>query len=262
VSCRRCASQTAHSTAAVTVVSPKMGAHGWPFASVEPFLGADADPLHNAAHIKDLYLRAAPDYSPKARFTVPVLWDKRLNTIVNNESEEIVRIFNSAFNALLGPAHAALDLYPAALHSEIDALNAWVYPGINNGVYRAGMATTQAAYDTAVHEVFAGLDKAEAILAGQEYLVGGALTEADVRLFVTAIRFDPVYVGHFKCNLRTIRDGYPAIHTWMRKLYWTRAAFESTTDFAHIKTHYYWSHPFINPSRVVAAGPVPHIRPL
>ncbi|KAJ2925371.1 hypothetical protein H1R20_g11664, partial [Candolleomyces eurysporus] len=224
----------------VTVVSPRMGSLGWPFASVDPFPAADADPLYDSQHVKDLYLKAAPDYS--GRFTVPVLWDKKNQTIVNNESSEIIRIFNTAFNHLIPAEKASADLYPAELRAEIDSHNDWIYPAINNGVYRAGFATTQEAYEKAVHEVFEGLDKVEKLLTGKEYLVGDRLTEADIRLWVTIVRFDPVYVGHFKCNFRTIRDGYPAIDLWMRKLYWNSDAFKSSTNFDHIKTHYYWSH--------------------
>ncbi|RDB24275.1 Glutathione S-transferase omega-like 2 [Hypsizygus marmoreus] len=244
----------------VTIVSPMLGPQGWPFASVDPFPGADVDPLYNSEHIKDLYLKADPEYS--ARFSVPVLWDKQNHTVVNNESSEIIRIFNSAFNDLLPPEKAALDFYPTDLRSEIDAINEWVYSDINNGVYRAGVANTQSAYEKAVHEVFAALDKVEAILTGKDYLVGDQLTEADVRLYVTAIRFDPVYVGLFKCNIRTIRDGYPAIHKWLQKLYWNNDAFKATTDFEHIKTHYYAALSFINPTKIVPVGPVPHIIPL
>ncbi|KAF9051453.1 glutathione S-transferase [Panaeolus papilionaceus] len=228
----------------VTVVSPHMGADGWPFATVDPYPSADADPLYNSNHVKDLYYKADPSYS--GRFTVPVLWDKKLHTIVNNESSEIIRIFNTAFNEFLSPETAAINFYPQHLQSEIDDINSWVYPNINNGVYRAGFATTQEAYEKAVLEVFDGLDKIEKILTGKDYLVGNTLTEADVRLFVTIIRFDPVYVGHFKCNLRTIRDGYPAIHKWMQKLYWKNPAFKDTTNFDHIKTHYYWSQKMVS----------------
>ncbi|KAF6760001.1 glutathione S-transferase [Ephemerocybe angulata] len=244
----------------VTVVSPRMGEQGWPFASVDPFPAADADPLHNSQHIKDLYLKADPNYG--GRFTVPVLWDKKNQTIVNNESSEILRIFNTAFNHLIPADKAAVDLYPEELRSEIDALNEWTYPNLNNGVYRSGFATTQAAYEKAVHEVFDSLDRLEKLLEGKDYIIGDRLTEADIRVWVTIIRFDPVYVGHFKCNFRTIRDGYPAIDLWMRKLYWNSDAFKSSTNFEHIKTHYYWSHPSINPTRIVPAGPIPVIKPL
>ncbi|KAJ8474123.1 hypothetical protein ONZ51_g7423 [Trametes cubensis] len=244
----------------VSVVSPHMGAHGWPFASADAFPGADNDPLFNAQHIKDLYLRVNPDY--EGRFTVPVLWDKKTSTIVNNESSEIIRMFNSAFNDQLPAERAAIDLYPESLRKEIDEINDWVYDTVNNGVYKAGFATTQTAYEAAVKPLFESLDRLEKILEGKDYLVGDQLTEADIRLFVTIVRFDPVYVGHFKCNVRTIRDGYPAIHQWLRKLYWNNDAFSSTCNFDHIKTHYYWSHPHINPHRIVPVGPIPNILPL
>jgi len=244
----------------VTVVSPRLGSNGWPFGNVDEFPGAEADPLFNSSYIKDLYLRADPEYA--SRFTVPVLWDKKLNTVVNNESAEIIRMFNTEFNDILPADKAALDLYPEPHRAEIDALNEWVYSDINNGVYLAGFATTQTAYETAVGKVFAGLDKIEKILTGKDYLVGGQLTEADVRLFVTIIRFDPVYFGQFKCNFRTIRDGYPAIHSWLRKLYWNIPAFKDSTAFDHIKTGYYSSQTTINPTRIVPVGPLPPIMPL
>ncbi|KAF8483816.1 glutathione S-transferase [Russula ochroleuca] len=237
-----------------TVVSPQMGTDGWPFASADPFPGADVDPLYDSKHVKDLYLRADPNYS--GRFTVPVLWDKKQHTIVNNESSEIIRIFNSEFDALVPEERKAkLNLYPAELRGEIDGLNEWVYDQINNGVYRAGFATTPEAYRGAVVPLFEALDRVEALLKDKTYLVGGRLTEADIRLFVTIIRFDPAYVGHFKCNIRTIRGGYPNIHL-------QNDAFKSTTNFEHIKTHYYWSHPHVNPTRIVPVGPLPPIEPL
>lgn len=244
----------------VTVVSPRMGTLGWPFANIDDYPGADVDSLYQSEHVKDLYFKIDPDF--QGRFSVPILWDKKTHTIVNNESSEIIRIFNTAFNQFIPADKAALDFYPENLRAEIDEVNEWVYANINNGVYRAGVATTQSAYDKAVMDVFEALDKVEKILDGKDYVVGNQLTEADIRLFATAIRFDVVYVGHFKCNLRTIRDGYPAIHKWMQQLYWNNDAFKSTTNFYHIKTHYYWSHPFLNPHRVVPVGPLPHIRPL
>jgi len=244
----------------VTIVSPKMGPNGWPFAVADAFPGAEEDPLFGAQHVKDLYLRANPEY--EGRFTVPFVWDKVHNTIVNNESSEIIRILNSEFDALLPDDEAQLDFYPTQLRADIDALNEWVYDRINNGVYKAGFAKSQEAYQTAVVPLFDSLDRIEAMLKDKTYLIGDRLTEADIRLYVTIIRFDPVYVGHFKCNIRTIRDGYPNIHRWLRRLYWENDAFKSTTNFDHIKTHYYWSHPQVNPTRVVPIGPVPHILPL
>ncbi|KAF9225863.1 hypothetical protein BS17DRAFT_568120 [Gyrodon lividus] len=244
----------------VTVVSPHMGENGWPFANVDPYPGADVDPLFDSQHVKDLYYKADPNYG--GRFTVPVLWDKKKNTVVNNESSEIIRMFNTAFNDMIPPEKASVDIYPEAHRQEIDSINEWVYDTVNNGVYKTGFAGSQDAYEKAVYPLFDSLDRLEKMLTGKDYLVGDKLTEADIRLFVTIIRFDPVYVGHFKCNLRTIRNGYPALHLWMRKLYWSNDAFQSTTNFQHIKVHYYWSQTKVNPTRVVAVGPTPDIEPL
>ncbi|KAF9529789.1 glutathione S-transferase [Crepidotus variabilis] len=243
----------------ITIASPRMDTHGWPFASVDNFPGAENDPLYGSEHIKDLYLKADSDYD--GRFTVPILWDKKTHTVVNNESSEIIRIFNSAFDDFLPDEKKAVNLYPEALRPEIDELNGWVYTDINNGVYRSGFASTQEAYSKAVKEVFDSLDKVEKILEGEKYLIGDKLTEADVRLFVTIIRFDTAYHGHFKCNIRTIRDGYPNIDRWLRNLYWKNPAFKDPTNFDHIKGGYY-SMKSINPTGIVPAGPVPHIRPL
>ncbi|KAG6807274.1 hypothetical protein H0H92_008162 [Tricholoma furcatifolium] len=243
----------------VTVVSPHLGKLGWPFANIDPYPGAEIDTLNGSKHIRDIYSKASPGYN--GRFSVPVLWDKKIQTIVNNESSEILRMFNDAFNDLLPPEKGALDLYPEHLRKEIDEVNEWVLKDINSGVYRAGFAATQAAYETAVGEVFGALDKAEERLKGRNYLVGDQLTEADIRLFATTIRFDVAYVGQFKCNLRTIRHGYPSIHQWMQKLYWENDAFQSTTDFDHIKVLYYGSDPSSN-NGIVPVGPVPNILPL
>ncbi|KZV89057.1 hypothetical protein EXIGLDRAFT_838786 [Exidia glandulosa HHB12029] len=240
----------------VTVVSPRMGSNGWPLGDVDAFPGADKDPYEGAQHIKDLYLKVEPE------FTVPVLWDTKTKSIVNNESSEIIRMLNTEFNAIIPADKASVDLYPEHLRKEIDGVNEWVYDTVNNGVYRSGFATTPEAYTAAVTALFKSLDRLEGMLKGKDYVVGDVLTEADVRLFVTIIRFDPVYVGHFKCNLRTIRDGYPELNRWMKNLYWNNNAFQSTTNFDHIKTHYYWSHPHINPTRIVPLGPEPHIQPL
>jgi putative glutathione S-transferase len=244
----------------VSVVSPRMGTDGWPFANVDKFPDADLDPLYNSEHIRELYFKADAEYS--GRFTVPVLWDKKKQTVVNNESSEIIRIFNTSFNDIIPKDKAAVDIYPQAHRAEIDSINEWVYDTVNNGVYKAGFAVTQGAYQKAVVPLFDSLDRLEKMLTGKDYLVGDVLTEADIRLWVTIIRFDPVYVGHFKCNIRTIRNGYPAIHLWMKKMYWNNPAFKASTNFEHIKTHYYWSHPQINPTRVVPVGPIPNIEPL
>ncbi|KAJ8082941.1 S-glutathionyl-(chloro)hydroquinone reductase [Marasmius tenuissimus] len=244
----------------ITVLSPRMGSEGWPFASADNYPGAEPDPLYDSKHIRDLYLLSNPDYD--GRFTVPVLWDKKTQKVVNNESAEIVRILNTAFNDFLLPEKAKVDVYPEHLRAEIDGLHEWIYPNINGGVYRAGMAGTQEAYDAAVKDVFNALDRAEKIVEGKKYVVGDQLTEVDIRLWVSMIRFDIVYHGHFKCNIRNIRDGYPAINAWMKNLYWTNSAFKDSTNFDHIKTHYYWSHPHINPTRIIPLGPEPNIQPL
>jgi len=243
----------------LTVVSPRMDEDGWAFANVDPFPGAEDDPFHDSKHLKDVYLRVQPDY--EGRFTVPLLWDKKLEQIVNNESSEIIRIFNSAFNGLLPADKAAIDIYPEALRPEIDGINEWVYDKLNNGVYKSVFATTQEAYEKAVIPVFEALDRIEKLLEGKDYLVGGALSEADIRLYVSVVRFDVAYYGLFKCNFRTIRDGYPAINLWLRKLYWNRPEFKDTTNFVHIKTGYYWSIK-ANPTKVVPLGPIPNILPL
>ncbi|KAI0717019.1 glutathione S-transferase [Earliella scabrosa] len=243
----------------LTVVSPHLGENGWPFAKVDPFPGAERDPFYDSSYLKEIYLKAEPRYS--GRFTVPVLWDKKLQTIVNNESSEIIRIFNTAFNDFISPDKAAIDLYPESLRKEIDEVNAWVYDTVNNGVYRSGFATTQKAYEDAVIPLFESLDRLEKMLTGKDYLIGDQLTEADVRLFVTIIRFDVAYHGAFKCNLRTIRDGYPAIDLWLRKLYWKNPAFSETCNFQHIKEGYYWMRK-VNANGVVPLGPIPNILPL
>ncbi|KAF2845605.1 hypothetical protein T440DRAFT_407663 [Plenodomus tracheiphilus IPT5] len=238
---------------------------GWRFASLEDKLAGEnvgPDPLHpDITKLQELYAKAAPEYD--GRWTVPILWDKQTETIVSNESSEIVRMLNTAFDSLLAEAfrQPIVDLYPRDLQSKIDEANEWHYSGINNGVYKAGLAKSQEAYKAAVFKLFESLDRAEQHLSSTSgpYYFGDQLTETDIRLFVTIIRFDPVYVLHFKCNVRDIRNGYPAIHEWLRRLYWGNDAFASTTDFEHIKRHYMESHDFINPLGIVAAGPVPHI---
>jgi len=230
----------------MSVVNAFMGDEGWTFAPGE---GVIADPILNATNAHEIYTAAQADYT--GRVTVPILWDKHTNTIVSNESPEIIRMFNSAFDevgALPG------DFSPTELLAEIDELNDFIYPTINNGVYRAGFATTQAAYDEAVVEVFDALDTIEARLATKRYLTGATITEADWRLFTTLVRFDAVYVGHFKCNLRRIVD-YPNIWGYVRDLYQVPGIAE-TVAMDYIKAHYYGSHETINPTRVIPAGPV------
>ena len=218
---------------------------GWTFA---PGPGVVADPF-GAQLLQDVYRRADPRYS--GRVTVPVLWDREAGTIVNNESADILRIFGSAFDAL---GARPIDLYPEALRPEIDAVNARVYETLNNGVYRAGFATTQEAYEAAVLPLFDTLDWLEARLSRERYLCGPGATEADWRLFTTLVRFDAVYHGHFKCNLRTLAD-YPALWDYARHLY-QQPGIRETVDMMHIKGHYYGSHRAINPTGIVPRGPV------
>lgn len=229
----------------ISVVDYLMAEEGWTFTGQHD---ATPDHLYGAKRLYEIYTRADPHYS--GRVTVPVLWDKQKQTIVSNESAEIIRMLNTAFNNI---GDASLDFYPEALRSEIDTLNDFIYPNINNGVYRAGFATTQAAYEDAYGNVFDALDKIETILSSQRYLTGRHQTEADWRLFTTLIRFDPVYVGHFKCNKARIAD-YPNISNYVRDLYQVPGVAE-TVNFTHIKNHYYMSHKTINPTGVVPLGP-------
>ena len=230
----------------VSVVHPLMLDQGWSF---EPGEGVVADPVHGAEFLHQVYTAARPDYN--GRVTVPVLWDKEAGTIVNNESSEIIRFFDREFDAIgSGGTH----FYPRDLRAEIDAANASVYTAINNGVYKAGFATSQEAYEEAVGALFQELDRLEHHLAEHRYLVGDRITEADWRLFTTLVRFDPVYVGHFKCNLRRLVD-YPNLWGYTRELYQIPGVAE-TVDMSHIRQHYYRSHRSINPSGVVPSGPI------
>lgn len=231
----------------VAVVNPLMLSNGWELNT--GFEGATGDPLYGLDHLYQLYLKADADYS--GRVTVPVLWDRKHETIVNNESSEIIRLFNSAFDAV---GATPGDYYPAALRDEIDTVNARVYDCINNGVYKAGFATRQDAYGEAVQSLFEALDWLEGRLGERRYLCGTQITEADWRLFTTLVRFDPVYVGHFKCNLRRIAD-YPNLSNYLRELYQVPGV-AATVDMAHIKHHYYRSHTMINPTGIVPEGPV------
>ena len=234
----------------VSVVHPHMGPRGWDFHA---YPGTTGDSLYGAEHLHELYTRADPAYS--GIVTVPVLWDKQQETIVNNESSEIIRMLNSAFNAW---GDAGVDLYPASLRSDIDAINDRVYTGVNNRVYQVGFAQSQAAYERNFDKLFATLDELDQRLARQRYLVGSQISEADWRLFPTLIRFDAVYVGHFKCNLRRIAD-YPHLFNYLLELYqWPGIA--ETVNFDHIKQHYYYSHPEINPTRIVPKGPAQDLR--
>ncbi|MDE3177058.1 MAG: glutathione S-transferase family protein [Pseudomonadota bacterium] len=230
----------------VSVVNWLLGDDGWTFA---PGPGVIPDNVNGAETLYQLYVKARPDYT--GRVTVPVLWDKHRNTIVSNESADIVRMFNSAFDRI---GAAPGDYYPEPLRPEIDALNARIYETVNNGVYRCGFAATQAAYDAAVAALFATLDDLEARLADRRFLLGDQTTEADWRLFVTLLRFDPVYVGLFKCNIRRIAD-YPNLRRYRDELRAT-PGIEETIRLDHIKRHYYESLRFINPTGIVPAGPL------
>ncbi len=226
----------------VTVVDPLMLQNGWEFSIANP------DDMYGLSYLYQLYLKNDPSY--EGRVTVPVLWDKQQQLIVNNESADIIRMFNSAFNDLTGDEQ---DFYPIELRADIDVLNADIYSAINNGVYKAGFATAQWVYAEAVQTLFGALDELELRLSAQRYLLGDTLTETDIRLFTTLIRFDPVYVGHFKCNLRTL-SSYPALFAYLRDIY-QLTDIPSTVNFDHIKRHYYCSHSTINPTGIVPLGP-------
>jgi putative glutathione S-transferase len=235
------------SAISVDVVHPYLTDKGWSFDTA--FSGSTGDRVNGHDHLQQLYRQASPDYS--GIITVPVLWDKTLGTIVNNESSEIIRLLNSQFQGVC--AHPEVDLYPQALRAAIDETNAWVYADINNGVYRCGFAQSQTAYDQALNALFLGLERVEGILARQRYLCGEVLTEADVRLFTTLIRFDAVYHTHFKCNRKLISQ-YPAMHRYMAGVYHLPGVAE-TIDMEQIRFHYYYSHRNINPTGIVPAGP-------
>jgi putative glutathione S-transferase len=225
----------------VSVVEPLMLEQGWSFSDQYP------EQLYGLDYLHQIYSKAEP--SVTSRVTVPVLWDKQRQTIVSNESAEIIRMMNSAFNEITGNTD---DYYPADLRSEIDALNDWIYPTINNGVYRAGFATTQRAYEAAYQDLFAALDALEQRLATQRYLCGNRITEADWRLFTTLLRFDAVYFGHFKTNRQRIED-YDNISGYVRDLF-QQPGVSATVDIPYIKKHYYGSHQTINPTGIVPLG--------
>ena len=230
----------------VDVVHYHMGEEGWVFdPSAE---GATPDTVNGKKRLYEVYLEADASYT--GRVTVPMLWDKSRSTIANNESSEIIRMFNSAFDSA-GAREG--DYYPQELRAEIDEINASVYSNVNNGVYKCGFSTTQEAYEEAFSALFAELDALEERLSRQRYLVGDTLTEADWRLFTTLVRFDPVYVGHFKCNLRRIAD-YPNLSNYLRDLYQVPGV-AATVNMDHIKRHYYGSHLTLNPTGVVSVGP-------
>jgi putative glutathione S-transferase len=232
-----------------------MAENGWTFKAGE---GVIQDTVNGVENLYQIYTLAKPDYS--GRVTVPILWDKQTKTIVSNESSEIIRMFNTAFDSI---GARSGDYYPKELQAEIDELNTVIYDTVNNGVYKAGFATTQHAYESAITPLFETLDWLDSHLAKHRYLTGGQITEADWRLFTTLVRFDPVYVGHFKCNLQRIAD-YSNLFGYVRDLY-QQPGIRSTVDMEHIKQHYYGSHETINPTQIVPLGPnidyfLPHSR--
>jgi len=228
------------------VVAPLYGPRGWTFGG---FPGATPDTANGKEELAEIYLLADPRFT--GRVTVPILWDQERRTIVNNESAEIIRMFNSAFGRFTA---VTTDYYPPALRPQIDRINTLVYETVNNGVYRAGFATTQAAYDEAFTVLFSTLNQLEERLSDQRYLAGAAITEADWRLFTTLVRFDAVYYGHFKCNLRRIVD-YPNLSNYLRNLYQV-PGIAATVNMDHIKTHYYGSQRQVNPRGIVPRGPL------
>jgi len=228
----------------VTVVDPRMLAHGWVFSGV-----SRDNPIKDVDYLHQVYTTVRANYS--GRVTVPVLWDKKQCTIVNNESSEIIRMLNSAFNDLTSERS---DYYPEPLRADIDEVNQLIYNNINNGVYRTGFATSQQAYEAAFHRLFDTLDMIEQRLGQQRYLMADTLTEADWRLFTTLIRFDTVYYSHFKANLKRIAD-YPHLSNYVRDLYQVEGI-AGTVNFEHIKTHYYFSQTTINPTQIVPLGPI------
>jgi putative glutathione S-transferase len=229
----------------LSVVNPYMLENGWTFA---PDQGVIADPILNADYLYQVYTHADPNYS--GRVTVPVLYDKKTDTIVNNESSEIMLMFNEAFDEV---GATPGDFYPEALRDQIKELDDYIYPNINNGVYKAGFATDQKVYEEEVANVFAGLEKMDQILADKKYLLGDQLTTSDIRLFTTLIRFEHVYYGHFKCNIKHLTD-FTNVWRYTREIY-NLPGIAETVDFYHIQHHYYGSHPTINPNGIVPAGP-------
>lgn len=240
----------------VTVVEAEMLEHGWVLSEKESVkYGFEASPIADIDYMHQVYTTHQSDYS--GRVTVPVLWDKKNNCIVNNESSEIIRMLNTAFNEFTDDQ---TDYYPESLHDSIDEINELVYHNINNGVYKCGFATEQEVYEKHYDNLFAAMDQVEDILSQQRYLAGSEVTEADWRLFTTLIRFDCVYYGHFKTNKKRIED-YPNISNYVRELYQVPGV-EETVSFRHIKVHYYYSHDMINPTQVVPVGPeIDYARP-
>ena len=246
---------------------PKGDENGWPGwqFNLKADEGTDAwyegstvDLILGSKFMHEVYFKADKGY--KGRYTVPVLWDKKLQTIVNNESAELLRDLPTAFDSLLPAELTNLSLYPEALQSEIDTISVWMQRDLNTGVYKAGFAPDQATYEKNLPPVFAALNKLEAIAHGKgPYVLGSTMTELDIRAYATLIRFDTVYVQHFKCNLGMIRYSYPVLQNWLKGLYWDHAEFRDTTDFRHIKENYTKSHFDINPKAITPVGPWPDI---
>ena len=251
----------------LTIVDTFLGREGWSVAH----LNVDRPNVHGTGNnipgheskrfLREFYLEADPSYAKRP--TVPVLWDNKLNTIVNNESSELIRCLNTAFDDFLPEEVRGVTYYPEDLRKDIDAFHEWVLPNINNGVYRSGFASSMDAYQEAVIPLFESLERVDKEIGNKKFVMGDRLTEADIRLFTTIVRFDPVYHGHFKCNIQQIRGGgLPNLHRWLREMYWTIPAFKETTCFESIKVHYYSSHVNINPTSIVPVGPIPPIMPL
>jgi putative glutathione S-transferase len=244
-----------------------MGEKGWRFATKDdkdaPGAEVTADPIkghEKYTHLREIYFQVDPEYT--GRFTVPTLYDVKQGKIVSNESSEIIRMFYTEFDDIIEEKYKNVNLFPENLQQEIEATNDWTYNDINNGVYKSGFATTQEAYNKAVTTLFNSLDRVEqhlSTITSGPFYYGPNITEADVRLYTTIVRFDVVYVQHFKTNIRTIRADYPYIHRWLRNLYWNVPAFGETTEFTHIKNHYTKSHTQINQFSITPLGPEPPI---
>ncbi|KAH8433265.1 putative cell wall organization protein/glutathione transferase (Gto3) [Aspergillus melleus] len=241
---------------------PKGDANGWPgwrFPQTDDeYEGATVDHLYGSTFMHEIYFKADPNY--KGRYSVPMLWDKETETIVNNESAELLRWLPTAFDSIL-PPDPAFNLYPKALTPEIDELSPWLQSDLNAGVYKAGFADSQDSYDRAVPVVFRALNKLEVLISqnGGPFILGQQLTELDLRAYATIIRFDAIYVQHFKCNLGIIRHDYPVIRNWLKNLYWNVRGFRESTDFRHIKENYTKSHGDINPKAITPMGPIPNV---
>ncbi|QIW94699.1 hypothetical protein AMS68_000217 [Peltaster fructicola] len=243
---------------------PKGDDKGWPgwqfnVAGETAYPGATVDKLFGSKYLHEVYFKADADY--KGRYSVPVLWDKKLNTIVNNESAELLRDLQTSFNSILPSNLQQINLYPESLRKDIDRIEEWMQRDLNTGVYKAGFAPDQETYEKNIPPVFGALNALEKLMSrnGGPYVLGEHMTELDIRLYATLIRFDTVYVQHFKCNLGQIRSSYPVLNNWLKHLYWDHPAFKDTTDFTHIKENYTKSHLDINPKQITPVGPWPNI---